>query len=645
MRDQAIIEGTPKARGEVYTPPVVAHFLNRWAIRRSDDRVLDLGVGMGAFTLDAYQHLCALGARADEARKSLYGAERDADSYRRFKTYAHEATGGDLPHIQQTDFFHMELPPVQAVIGNPPYVRRNHMRTDDVRAIRERLDSIPIHTGRLSALTDLYAYFLYYADHFLVSGGRLAVVIASSWLDVGYGRALKRFLLERYHIHALIGLEGRMFDDALVKCVCLLAEKRGAGSELDAQSALHPVRFITVHQADVFEQPDDLLLTDAPDASGDPRFNTTDVPRAHLDPDQPWGTYFRADALASWVASHPAMTPLGNLVTSRIGLQTFAKDFYLFTGPQGRHLPIETEYTRPLAFSPREFQHPIIAREETCASRVLFCGVPREQLAGTRTLAYIEAGERTQVRIRGKEAVVTGYHAVPKVAAARRKPWYNLVTEITRWGTFEVLLPRRLFESYLALWNQAGVIPNEDFIGLRPRESTYLAPLLAFLNSSLGECVLRMYAQIYGGGVFNLNPGDVPRLPMLDVRKLSSQDKRRLTRAYREFCDAYPANDRGCLDGAIAQIMQLTPGQQRDIVTQLAAMRQMASGAKRVHRLGQSAQHPAGKARPRAKRLDAPSRAQRPAVDWPGHATDTASTLPTLRQALGPWADAAPWSD
>ena len=38
-----------KARGAFYTPPAVAAFLARWAVRTSEDRVLEPSAGDGAF--------------------------------------------------------------------------------------------------------------------------------------------------------------------------------------------------------------------------------------------------------------------------------------------------------------------------------------------------------------------------------------------------------------------------------------------------------------------------------------------------------------------------------------------------------------------------------------------------------------------
>ncbi len=86
-----------KLRGVYYTPPRVAEALCRWAVRPGD-RVLDPACGDGVF-LSA--------ARALDGRPS--GIEIDPAAAR--------AAGARC-----ADFFRLDLPAFDAVVGNPPYV-------------------------------------------------------------------------------------------------------------------------------------------------------------------------------------------------------------------------------------------------------------------------------------------------------------------------------------------------------------------------------------------------------------------------------------------------------------------------------------------------------------------------------------------
>src|SRR5712692_8244882 len=119
--------------GSIYTPPDFAQFLTSWAIQGSRDKVLDVGIGEGAFTFAAYYQLLALGARAEEAQQQLYGAEIDASTYARFSKLARDVEA-DFPNLHHANFFDIDFPPVDAVVGNPPYVRRTYL--EDIDRIR-----------------------------------------------------------------------------------------------------------------------------------------------------------------------------------------------------------------------------------------------------------------------------------------------------------------------------------------------------------------------------------------------------------------------------------------------------------------------------------------------------------------------------
>ena len=70
--------------------------------------------------------------------------------------------------------------------------------------------------------------------------------------------------------------------------------------------------------------------------------------------------------------------------------------------------------------------------------------------------------------------------------------------------------------------NQAGWVAGENFIEVTPgRTAIPLRPLLAVLNAGTTEVAVRASAHVYGGGVYNLSPGSVGDVPVVDVRQLS----------------------------------------------------------------------------------------------------------------------------
>lgn len=512
--------------GSVETPRPVAAVLTEWAIKDPRAVVLDIGSGEGVFLVEAFKRLIALGADPDKAVGQLLGVELDAVAIERFRWRWMAEVGGPFPRVEHGNLFSFEFTPVDAIIGNPPYVSRVRLQ-ENVESVRARAAEVINSDQKLRRLSDLYIYFLLYATKFLKPGGHLAVVLSSSWLDVGYGVTLKQYLTQNFEIRAIVGFERRLFADALVKSVFLLAQK----AEMPKELGRNQVRFIHVKNFSPTYITE--ALGDDNKVASSHTLRVYAEHQSHLDPGLPWGIYFKAPGIYRMLTEKNIMTTLGKVACTRIGLQTLAKSFYILDRERLEQFKIEPQYYRPLVLSPREVSSPVVSQET--GYFVFYCDADKEQLEGTHALRYIEWGEQQPVRIRHKTQVVQGYHNQERIKQAKRVPWYNIKTEIDRRGCFPILIPRRIYESYKVFWNKWKLIPNEDFIEVRPLTPNHLIPMLAVLNSSFGELMFRMHAQVYGGGVFNLNPGDMRRIPTIDLTKLDLGTFRKLAVAYTHF--------------------------------------------------------------------------------------------------------------
>jgi hypothetical protein len=284
------------------------------------------------------------------------------------------------------------------------------------------------------------------------------------------------------------------------------------------------------------------------------------------------------------------LTPLSNVAESRIGLQTFAKGFYVLTSEDADGWEIEPRYRLPILFSPRELTDPLVDDAGQLRYVIFACDQPLERLGGTAAERYIRQGMRSVVPVRGKDELVRGYHQAPRLLRAGRDPWYNIRTEIMRRGTYPILLPRRVFRSYLVAHNRAGVVANEDFIELRPwdGEQTVLA-LLAFLNSSFGEFLLRSHSFQYGGGVFNLNPGPVRDIPVLNAGALPAVGLAELAGAWIAFVADYAGGDaRHALDRKVGDVLDLSSSLQQRVADGLTLLVNLTRTANHTYRKGAS---------------------------------------------------------
>lgn len=529
--------------GAIYTPTEFAEFLTNWAIRDSHDKVLDLGTGLGVFVFQAHQRLVDLGCDASIATQQIYGAEIDQDAWSEFNALATQK-GIFFPNVLQGDFFSVELPIVDAVVGNPPYVRRSGLNAVD--KIRETVFTDEPIADEVSRLTDLYVYFLLRGMQFLRSGGKLAVITADSWLNVGYGKVLKKTLIEEFTIEKLISLDRPVFTDAQVKPVLLLATKTAPRKKWD-------VGFIRVKNG----LPIDQLSTFFKGERTHEDVQLATIPGKLLTPKKTWGIHFKAPELYDAITSHHLFTPIGELARAQIGHQTLAKDFFVLTHAKIQAYGIEERFLAPLAQSAQYLPHPVISQEDEPQFHLFYCSDEKADLEGTHALRYIELGETTEVSIRGKNKTVVGYHNKQRIQNSSRKKWYDLRTLIDKRGRAEILIPRLIYRNYAVYWNQAHYVPGELFIEFVPHEKIDPRVYLAILNSTLIEILFRCHAQVYGGGTYNMNSGEIKKLPILNASCLDEKQREMLIQAYEDFTSD-PDLNRDPIDTAIASVLELS---------------------------------------------------------------------------------------
>jgi hypothetical protein len=157
------------------------------------------------------------------------------------------------------------------VVGNPPYVRQEKLgREAKLKMSGVVADRAP--TIRLSGRSDVHCYFWPAAAHFLGKDGYFGFLISSSWLDVEYGFALQRWILENFRIIAICESEAEpWFEDARVKtCVTILQRCTDRTARMNSL-----VRFVQFKRqlAEIIDEPADSAM----------RFNALDVLRGRIE--------------------------------------------------------------------------------------------------------------------------------------------------------------------------------------------------------------------------------------------------------------------------------------------------------------------------------------------------------------------------
>lgn len=221
-----------KSRGAFFTPPPIARFIARWAIRSGADRILEPSCGEAAFLLAAAGELSLLGSRLTDAGQ-LNGVEVHSLSAQAAEESL--AKLGVATDIAVGDFFLREPEKLyDAVVGNPPFIR--YQEFAGVARARS-LEAALAQGVRLSGLASSWAAFTIHASRFVSENGRLGLVLPAELLTVGYAAEVRRFLLRRFAKVRLVLFEQRVFPEVLEDTVLLLAEGTGKASHFEVYQA------------------------------------------------------------------------------------------------------------------------------------------------------------------------------------------------------------------------------------------------------------------------------------------------------------------------------------------------------------------------------------------------------------------------
>ena len=189
-------------KGQFFTPRPVVDFVIDMLGPRANEVVIDPACGSGAFLAHA---------RAN-ARVETYGCDVDRRAVRVARLLA-VAQGRDPEHILLGDGLHRELPKAQVVATNPPFAGR--------------APSDGFEVGSLVRTPERDVLFLERALDLLEPGGRLGIVLPYNKAAGTAFAKLRRWLLEKARVLAVIGLPQETFEPHTTqRTFVMFAQKR-----------------------------------------------------------------------------------------------------------------------------------------------------------------------------------------------------------------------------------------------------------------------------------------------------------------------------------------------------------------------------------------------------------------------------------
>jgi adenine-specific DNA-methyltransferase len=485
-----------KELGAFYTPRELADFLVRWAVIPGANTALDPSCGDGVFLKATCQHL----ARVSSAKARIFGIDADDAALAAVRGALGTQNGSTSVSLIGSDFFAVEvddkLPLMDAVVGNPPYIRYQLVNAK----VRERALRRAADLGvELTQLTSLWAPFVVHAASLLAPCGRLAFVLPAELLHAQYARPVRRFLLEYFSTVTVVAFDERVFPGALTEVVLLLAERGGS-----------PARGIhVVNVRNLAALPEPTLLSR----------------RAHIRQasGRDWSALLApedATIVLDQLLGTDQFVRLGNIAEVDVGCVTGDNDFFTLSKNELAVAQIPEAFVVPAVMKARDVVGVRYTRQDHAAAldagrKGFLLVIPdrvEEAKLPQQLRDYLGRGRRL------------GVHEGYKCRVRRR--WYSVPST----GVPAAFLTYMSNATPRLVVNDCGAWSTNTVHGLRSTPTN-----VAWLAASFVNTVTLFSAELagrsYGGGVLKLEPTEAehlivpaPRLPPAKLAQLVKQN-------------------------------------------------------------------------------------------------------------------------
>ena len=203
--------------GIYYTPSIAATTIASWAIRSDTDHIMEPCFGSGVFLAAIKQVAMAMQFKSVQA----HGIELMQEAH----DMAVDSNLIELQYAISGDFLSLQPFFVDAVIGNPPYVRlRSLPKEQRERALITTQEALGIP---MDVSGSVWMAFVLHAVKFLKRGGRLAFVLPYEFTHVRYARPLWEFLGRNFGTVRIARVKERLFPEILQQAIVLFADGYG----------------------------------------------------------------------------------------------------------------------------------------------------------------------------------------------------------------------------------------------------------------------------------------------------------------------------------------------------------------------------------------------------------------------------------
>lgn len=500
-----------KMRGGFYTPQSISKFLVNWANDGKRKKILEPGCGDGNILLEIGK---SLENDAEVTGVELHNTELEKAQ----KRIEGNEVGGKF-NFKNSDFLKLcinenrwQNKSYDAVIGNPPFIRYQNFPKDQQDRAEEILKSSGLKPTRLM---NAWMPFLVGSTQLLDDGGRLAMVIPATLLQVKYAGEVREYLSENYEELTVVNFEKLVFDGIQEEVVLLLGVKNSKTEE-------SKINFVELEDETALEE-----------------YNPSKIEEQEglkLDHSkEKWTMYYlnqeELDLIRELRDTNGSLSKVDNYADVNVGVVTGRNAFFVLEEEEAKEKGL-MEQTMPLVCRSAHLGDGVIFdednlehnRNEGRRTRLLnLPGEPKDHFS-EKIQTYLEHGEEEE------------YHEGYKLS--RRDPWYIVPST---WIPDGFLL-RQIHDYPKFVANETDATCTDTIHRVKyTREKGDPEKFVASTHNSLTWLFAEIFGRSYGGGVLELEPNEAEELLIptenwgeLDLQEI---DQKLDEEGYKELLD------------------------------------------------------------------------------------------------------------
>ena len=471
---------------------LIADFMVTEASHKGAKAFLDPAVGMGAFTQCANKST-GLSITACEIDPIMIQKYHNANKYE-----ANIICDDYLTHFFDHKF--------DCIVCNPPYNKFQDIENRETyKDIFQKQYSI-----KMSGYSNLCVYFLIKSINELNEYGRCCYIIPYEFLNTGYGKVIKEYLLKTQMLEKIIKFnhDTKVFDDAITtSCIIVLENTKHDKVEFISIGCIDE---LTSHNFDKIQSY---------------RYND-------LDPGEKWISYFDTTDKQTNMENIVKVSCFGRV--SR-GIATGANEFFALSLSDIKTLKLSKDACiHCLTKSPDV--NDVVVTDRTISELIknnkkvfLFDGTLAKS---TEDHAYIQYGEQCEYNNR--------------YLTKNRTPWYSIENKKGAPILISVFNRNRI----KIIRNETGVKHLTTFHGLylNNTDPDFANLFFCYLITPFAQRLLYMSHREYGEGLDKFEPGDLTKANMLDLNVISKEDKRTIMTIYHTIKDTQKLQEIDKLD-------------------------------------------------------------------------------------------------